>query len=146
MLTRELFTIITIAKTLKQLRCPLKGEWILWPYYSECVWSCLKSEWIKKLHIYIYIYTHKYIYIYMKYSDMKKKIMAFQTAWVELEGILLSEISHTEKNKYCMISLYVESKNNSHLKRNQIVIDRGRSRRWRNWLEMIRRYKLPVRR
>ena len=41
----------------------------------------------------------------MKYSDMKKKIMAFQTAWVELEGILLSEISHTEKNKYCVISL-----------------------------------------
>ena len=77
---------------------------------------------------------------------MKKKIMAFPTAWVELEGILLSEISHTEKNKYCIISLYVESKNNSHLKRNQILIDRGRSRRWRNWLEMIRRYKLPVRR
>ena len=77
---------------------------------------------------------------------MKKKIMAFPTAWVELEGILLSEISRTEKNKYCIISLYVESKNNSHLKRNQILIDRGRSRRWRNWLEMIRRYKLPVRR
>ena len=76
---------------------------------------------------------------------MKKKIMAFPTAWVELEGILLSEISRTEKNKYCIISLYVESKNNSHLKRNQILIDRGRSRRWRNWLEMIRRYKLPVR-
>ena len=77
---------------------------------------------------------------------MKKKIMAFPTAWVELDGILLSDISRTEKNKYCIISLYVESKNNSHLKRNQILIDRGRSRRWRNWLEMIRRYKLSVRR
>ena len=24
--------------------------------------------------------------------------------WMELEGIMLSEISHTEKDKYCMIS------------------------------------------
>ena len=78
---------------------------------------------------------------------MKKKTLAFATAWVDLKGILLSEISHTEKNKYCIISLYGESKNKSHfLKKNQIVIDRGRSRRWRNWLKMIRRYKLPVRR
>ena len=83
----------------------------------------------------------------MKYSDMKKKTLAFATAWVDLKGILLSEISHTEKNKYCIIALYGESKNNTHfLKKNQIVIDRGRSRRWRNWLKMIRRYKLPVRR
>ena len=78
---------------------------------------------------------------------MKKKTLAFATAWVDLKGILLSEISHTEKNKYCIISLYGESKNKSHFKKkNQIVIDRGRSRRWRNWLKMIRRYKLPVRR
>ena len=48
---------------------------------------------------------------------MKKKIMAFPTAWVELEGILLSEISRTEKNKYCIISIYVESKNKSHFKK-----------------------------
>ena len=143
MLTPELFIIITIAETLKQLRCPLKGEWILWPYYPDCVQSCLKSEWIKqKLHT----HTHTHIHIYMKYSDMKKKILAFATAWIDLKGILLSEISHREKNKYCIISLYVESKNKSHLKKNQIVIDRGRSRRWRNWLKMIRRYKLPVRR
>ena len=44
MLTPELFIIITIAETLKQLRCPLKGEWILWPYYPDCVQACLKSE------------------------------------------------------------------------------------------------------
>ena len=53
----------------------------------------------------------------MKYSDMKKKILAFATAWVDLKGILLSEISHREKNKYCIISLYVESKNKSHFKK-----------------------------
>lgn len=48
---------------------------------------------------------------------MKKKILAFATAWKDLKGILLSEISHREKNKYCIISLYVESKNKSHLKK-----------------------------
>ena len=27
------------------------------------------------------------------------------TTWMDLEGIMLSEISQTEKDKYCMISL-----------------------------------------
>ena len=27
------------------------------------------------------------------------------TTWMDLEGSVLSEISHTEKGKYCMISL-----------------------------------------
>ena len=29
--------------------------------------------------------------------------------WMELEGIVLSEISQTKKDKYCMISLVYES-------------------------------------
>ena len=40
------------------------------------------------------------------YSDVKKnKILLFATEWMDLEGIILSEISQTEKGKYCMISL-----------------------------------------
>ena len=35
----------------------------------------------------------------------KKKIMPFVTTWMDLEGIMLSEISQTEKDKYCMVSL-----------------------------------------
>jgi len=35
----------------------------------------------------------------------KKKIMPFVTTWMDLEGITLSEISQTEKDKYCMVSL-----------------------------------------
>ena len=31
--------------------------------------------------------------------------MPFVTTWMDLEGIMLSEISQTEKDKYCMISL-----------------------------------------
>ena len=59
------------------------------------------DEWIKKMW---YIYTMKY------YSTIKKnEILPFSTTWFDLEGIMLSEISQTRRDKYCMISLYVES-------------------------------------
>ena len=34
----------------------------------------------------------------------KNEILPFARAWMDLEGIMLSEISHPEKNKYHMIS------------------------------------------
>ena len=43
------------------------------------------------------------------YSVIKKnEIIQFATTWMDLEGIMLSEISQPEKDKYCM--LYMESK------------------------------------
>ena len=42
----------------------------------------------------------------MYYSAIKKnKILPFAATWVDVEGIMLSEISQTEKHKYWMISL-----------------------------------------
>ena len=42
----------------------------------------------------------------MGYSAMRKEnILTFVTKCMELEHIMLSEISQTEKDKYCMISL-----------------------------------------
>ena len=35
----------------------------------------------------------------------KKKILPFATVWMDLENIVLSEISQSEKDKYHMISL-----------------------------------------
>ena len=35
----------------------------------------------------------------------KNKILPFAEPWMDLEGIMLTEISQTEKEKYCMISL-----------------------------------------
>ena len=35
----------------------------------------------------------------------KKKVLPFVTAWMDLENTMLSEISHSEKDKYHMISL-----------------------------------------
>ena len=40
------------------------------------------------------------------YSIIKNnEILPFGTTWMDPEGIMLSEISQTEKNKYHMISL-----------------------------------------
>ena len=47
-----------------------------------------------------YIYTVEY------YSAIKKKdIMPFAATWMELEILILSEVSQKEKDKYQMISL-----------------------------------------
>ena len=69
----------TIAKVWKEPKCPLMDEWI-------------KKMW--------YIYTMEY------YSAIQKnEILPFATTWMELEGIMLSEISQSEKDKYHMTSL-----------------------------------------
>ena len=53
--------------------------------------------------VYTYIYPHTYTIQY--YSAMRNKdILPFATKWMDLENIMLSEISETEKDKYCMIS------------------------------------------
>ena len=39
------------------------------------------------------------------FSHKKKTVLPFTTTWMELEGIMLSEISHVEKDKYQMISV-----------------------------------------
>ena len=45
------------------------------------------------------------------YSPLeKKKIMPFAAPWMNLESVILSEVSQTEKEKYHMTSLNVESK------------------------------------
>ena len=48
------------------------------------------------------VHIHKGIY----YSDLKRKqILPFATTWIELEGIMLSEISQAKKDKYQIIFL-----------------------------------------
>ena len=71
--------LFTIAKTWKQPKCPSTDHWI-------------RKMW--------YIYTMKY------YSAIEKsKIMPFAATWMELETLILSEVSQKEKNKYHIISL-----------------------------------------
>ena len=48
----------------------------------------------------MYTYTMEY------YSaNQKNKILSFATMWMELECIMLNEISQSDKDKYHMISL-----------------------------------------
>ena len=72
-------TLFTLVKIWKQPNCPSVDEWI-------------KQRW--------YIYTMEY-YLAIK----KKKILPFVTAWMDVEIIMLSEISQSEKDNYHMVSL-----------------------------------------
>ena len=76
MFTAALFTI---AKTRKQPKCPSTDDWF-------------KKMW--------YVYAMEY------YSAIKKnEILPSAATRIDLENIILSEVSHTEKDKYYMISL-----------------------------------------
>ena len=69
----------TIAKAWKEPKCPSMDEWI-------------KKMWC--------IYTMEY------YSAIKKnEILPFATTWMEQAGIMLSEMSQSEKDKNHMTSL-----------------------------------------
>ena len=47
-----------------------------------------------------------YIYTMGYYSAIKKnEVMPFAATWMDLENIILSEVSQTGKDKYHMISL-----------------------------------------
>ena len=52
------------------------------------------NEWIKKLWYTMEFYA----------AERKKELIPFVTAWMELESIMLSEISQTVRDKYHMIS------------------------------------------
>ena len=45
----------------------------------------------------------------IKEENKKNEIMQFAATWMDLEIIRLSEVSQEEKDKYHMVSLYVES-------------------------------------
>ena len=70
---------------------------------SIVVWvvkTHILNEWIKQLWD---IYTVEF---YL--AVQRKKILPFTTVWMDLENIILSEISQSEESKYHMISLICE--------------------------------------
>ena len=72
--------LYTVAKTWKQPQYSLTDE-------------CIKKMWS--------IYTMEY------YSAIKRnETMPFEAMWMDLEIIIVSEVSQTEKDKFHMISLW----------------------------------------
>ena len=56
--------------------------------------------------VYTHTDTHTHTHTLEYYSAIKKnEVLPFAATWMDLENIMLSEISLTEKDKYCMISL-----------------------------------------
>ena len=74
---------IHYSQVLEAIYCPSVGEWI-------------KKRW--------YIYTMEY-YV----AERKKELLPFAAAWMELESIMLSEISQVVKDQYCTISPLTET-------------------------------------
>ena len=72
-----LTALSTIARCCKQPKCPSVNEWI-------------KKLW--------------YIYMMEYYAAERKELLPFVTAWMDLENIMLREISHVVKDKYYMLS------------------------------------------
>ena len=68
----------TIAKLWKEPRCPSKDEWIkkMWSMYTMEYSSAIRND----------------------------KYPPFASMWRDLEGIMLSEISQSEKDKHYMVS------------------------------------------
>ena len=76
----------TIAKAWKQPKCPSTEGWI-------------KKMW--------YIYTMQY------YSAIKKnEVMSFAAMWMDVEIIILSEVSQTEKDKYRLYAEFLKNDTN----------------------------------
>ena len=66
--------------------------------------------WVSSTKLIIPIKKMWYIYTMEYYSAIKKnKIMPFAATWMDLENIILSEVSQTKTNTICY-HLYVESK------------------------------------
>ena len=115
--------------------------------------GCLSvDKWIKKRW---YIFTIEY------FSAIKKnEILPYATTWMNLEGIVLSGVSQTEKNKCHMIARHVESKkqtnkqtkNKNKKNRNKLIGTDNilRVTRWEGgWVSLkkaegIKKYKLVV--
>ena len=100
------------------------------------------DEWIKCC-----IHTHTYT-MELHSALKKNKILPFAATWMDL-GNMLSEISQSQKNKYCTISLICRIKKNTNKCAKQKQTHRWKTNWWDrgkgkggNQVNEINRYKL----
>ena len=83
--------LFTIVKTCQQSKCPSSNE------YTKKIWYTF---------VYTHTHTHTHTHTMEYYSAIKRdEILTFTTTWINLEGIIQSDISQTEKDRYHTISL-----------------------------------------
>ena len=65
--------------------------------------------WYVCVCVYTHTHTHTYTHTIEYYLAIEKnEILPFTATWMDREGIMLSKVSQTEKDKYHMISLICE--------------------------------------
>ena len=123
--------LFTIARSWKQPKCPSTEEQI-------------KKMW--------YIYPMEY------YSDIKRnEIGSFVESWMDLQSVILSEVSQKEKKKYCILThicgiqkngiddLICKAEIETQKQRTNVWIPRGkRGAAGRNWEIGIDMYTLLI--
>jgi hypothetical protein len=100
--------LFTIAKLWKQPRCPTTDEWI------------------KKMQ---YLYTMEF------YGAMKKnEILSLASKWMELENIILREVSQAQRPKIVYSSSYADFRSRANA---AMLLDLGHTLRgghiWEEW-------------
>ena len=113
--------LFTIAKIWKKPNCPTTEEWIqkIWQMYTTEYCSAIKQN----------------------------ESLPLVTTWMDLEGMMLSEISQTEIDKY-MISLICgilkKQKSQTKIQRVDWWLPKVRSVEWMKWVKGVKRYKLSA--
>ena len=104
---------------------------------------------------FVYIHTNKYYIIQSKKTTTNQEMLPPVTTSINLEGVMLSEISLSEKDKYNMISLIYGIKNKTaitHTPTNHITTNSQIQRTgllllemgWVECMKIAKRHKLPV--
>ena len=114
--------LLIIVKTRKYPKCPSLDEW-------------MKKMWC--------IYAVEYYSAIKKTQDSPAILW-----WMDLEDIMLSEISQTEEDKYWMISLIIlknkQTKNKTHRKRDETWGYQRQKVREGKMEKMVQGYKPPM--
>lgn len=79
------------------------------------------------------------------YTKQSTDSISFITTWTDLEGIILSVINQSKKDKYCMIALIcgiVKKKMNSWKQESRMALAGAGC--WGKWEVLVKGYKFPT--
>lgn len=82
-------------------------------HIHTCTYTCIHTHTCMYVYIDVCMYTHTHIYVCIhmyickhRHSEIRQnEILPFITIWMDLEFLMLSKISQSEKDKYFIILL-----------------------------------------